>query len=143
MNEDRRRILAMLAEGKINADEAERLLAALDRGGSTLPTGPIGDAVTRRAPKYLRVEVDANRSDAGPTKVNIRVPMMMLRAGVRLGALMPPEARAEVNAAMARKGVDFDINQLKPENLETLIENLGELSLNVDNERARVRIYCE
>ena len=31
MNEQRRQILEMLAEGKINAEEAERLLAALDR----------------------------------------------------------------------------------------------------------------
>jgi hypothetical protein len=31
MNEDRKRILTMLAEGKITADEAERLLAAMDR----------------------------------------------------------------------------------------------------------------
>jgi len=31
MNEERKRILEMLAEGKINADEAERLLSALSR----------------------------------------------------------------------------------------------------------------
>ena len=32
MNENRRQILEMLAGGKITADEAERLLAALDSG---------------------------------------------------------------------------------------------------------------
>ena len=31
MNDDRRRVLSMLAEGKINADEAERLLTAVER----------------------------------------------------------------------------------------------------------------
>ena len=31
MNEDRKRILGLLAEGKITADEAERLIAALER----------------------------------------------------------------------------------------------------------------
>ena len=35
MNEDRKRILGMLADGKITADEAERLLDAL---GARAPT---------------------------------------------------------------------------------------------------------
>ncbi len=138
MNDDRRRILAMLAEGKITADEADRLISALDR-----PTGPVAQGGAGAAPRYLRVEVDANRPETGPTNVNIRVPVMMLRAGVRLSALIPPAARDEINAAMARKGVAFDINHLKPENLEALIEQLGQLSVNVDNERANVRIYFE
>jgi hypothetical protein len=140
MNEDRKRILAMLAEGKITADEAERLISALDR--APLPAGTPASRANG-APRYLRVEVDANQRESGPTKVNIRVPMTLLRAGVRLSALLPPGAREEVNAAMARKGVNFDINQLKPENLEALVEQLSELSVNVDNERANVRIYCE
>jgi hypothetical protein len=140
MNDDRRRILTLLAEGKITADEADRLISALDRSDGerlAVATRPNG------APKYLRVEVDANQTEVGPTKVNIRVPMMLLRAGVRLSALIPPEARGEVNAAMAKQGLRFDINQLKPENLEELIEQLADLSVNVDNERANVRIYCE
>lgn len=140
MNEDRRRILGMLAEGKITADEAERLIAALERPGP-----PPGSAVPRvgRSPKYLRVEVDADEGDGRPKKVNVRVPMNLLRAGVRLGALVPPQARDKVNAAMARQGLDFDINQLRPENVEALIEQLGELTVDMDNERARVRVYCE
>lgn len=140
MNDDRKRILAMLAEGKITADEAERLLDALGRA----PTPTAGAAPgSNRAPKYFRVEVDANEGDAGPTKVNVRVPMQLLRAGVRLSALIPPRARDEVNAAMSRQGIAFDINQLKPENLEELIEHLGDMTVDVDNERAKVRVYCE
>src|SRR5205085_557089 len=59
MNENRRQILEMLAGGKITADEAERLLAALDPipttvefSGST--KGSNGATVRTRA-KYLRV----------------------------------------------------------------------------------------
>jgi len=140
MNEDRKRILALLAEGKITTDEAERLIAALERSNPALDASA---PVARRAPKYMRVEVDADQPHSGPTKVNIRVPMALLRAGVRLSSLIPPEARDQVNAAMAGKGMAFDINQIKPENLEELVEQMGELTVNVDNERARVRIYCE
>jgi hypothetical protein len=130
----------MLAEGKITADEADRLLSAIDQDPPPDPAAPGRKAPS---PKYIRVEVDAERANSGPTKVNIRVPMTLLRAGVRLSAFMPPAAREEVNAAMAKQGVNFDINQLKPENLEDLIDQLAELTVNVNNDRANVRIYFE
>ena len=34
MNDDRRSVLQMLADGKITADEAERLIAAMERNGA-------------------------------------------------------------------------------------------------------------
>ena len=143
MNEDRKRILGMLAEGKITADEAERLLDAMGRG----PAPQLGSSFAPRtngAPKYFRVEVNANEpGDAGPTKVNVRIPMQLLRAGVRLSALIPARARDEVNAAMAREGIPFDINQLKPENLDDLIEHLADFNVDVDSGDAKVRVYCE
>ena len=142
MNEDRKRILAMLGDGKITADEAERLLDAMASAVRSPPApAPAGRANT--APKYFRVEVNANDGMDGPTKVNVRVPMQLLRAGVRLGALIPPRARDEVNAAMARQGIPFDINTIKPENLEELIEHLAGVTVDVDDPNAKVRVYCE
>jgi hypothetical protein len=144
MNEDRKRILAMLAEGKLTADEAERLLDAMSRTPIPVSAGPAPkDQGSNHAPRYLRVEVDANDASEGKTKVNIRVPMQLLRAGVRLSALIPPKAREEVNAAMRREGIALDINQIRPENLEELIEQMSDMSVDVDNERAKVRVYCE
>jgi hypothetical protein len=144
MNDDRRAILQMLSEGKITTDEAERLLAALD--GTAHASGATDTAIpaNRRALKYLRVAVDTDEpGDDGPTKVNIRVPLDLLRAGVRLSSLIPPQARDEVNAAMREHGIPFDLNQLKPDNLEDLIEQLGELTVDVDQEKTKVRIFCE
>jgi hypothetical protein len=145
MNEDRRAILTMLAEGKITAEEAERLLDALDRGPKPAASAPEpGYPAGKPRPKYLRVAVDTDEpGDGGPTKVNIRVPMQLLRAGVRLSSLIPPKARDEVNAHMRENGIPFDINQLKPENLEELVDQLGELTVDVDQERTKVRIFCE
>jgi hypothetical protein len=141
MNEDRKRILAMLADGKITADEAERLLDAMSSRSAPTPYASEG---SNSRPKYFRVEVDANDGDpGGPTKVNVRVPMQLLRAGVRLSALIPPRARDEVNAALAREGVPFDLSQIKPENLEELIEHLAGMTVDVDNRDAKVRVYCE
>ena len=143
MNDDRRSVLQMLSDGKINADEAERLLGAMDGAGHApraSERASIGHNMP--APKYLRVSVDAT-DDEGQTKVNIRVPMALLRAGVRLTSLIPPAARDQVNAELAKNGVPFDISQLKPENLEELVAHLEDFSLDVDAQDAKVRIFCE
>jgi hypothetical protein len=145
MNEDRRSILDMLAAGKITADEAERLLAALDgpRPSGSAAADDGAYPANRAKARYLRVLVDTDEDQDGPTKVNIRVPMQLLRAGVRLSSMIPPKAREEVNAAMAKQGIPFDVNQIRPENLEELVEQLSDLTVDVDQDKTKVRIFCE
>ena len=75
--------------------------------------------------------------------MNVRVPMALLSAGVRLTSLIPPAAREEVNRELAKNGVPFDIGQLKPENLDELISHLNDLTVDVDSADAKVRVYCE
>jgi hypothetical protein len=133
MNDNRRQILDMLAENKITAAEAERLLAAIERDS----TGS-GDKM-----KYLRVLVDTKDALDGPTKVNVRVPMQLLRAGVKLTGVIPTRARDEVNAALRKEGIAFDINNITPQTLEEMIEQLRDLSVDVDNEHTKVRVFCE
>jgi hypothetical protein len=142
MSTERKQILQMLGDGQINAEEAERLLAALER----TPEAPsfASSRAPGEKPKYLRVVVDAeDHHRGGPVKVNVRVPMQLLRAGVRLSSIIPPQAREKANAAMHEHGVNFDLNQLKPENLEDLIEQLDDLTVDVDQEKAKVRVFCE
>ncbi len=93
--------------------------------------------------KYLRVLVDTKDPLDGPTKVNVRVPMQLLRAGVRLTGVIPASAREEVNNALRKEGIAFDINNVTPQNLEELIEQLRELTVDVDNENTKVRVFCE
>ena len=141
MDQDRRRILDLLADGKINADEAERLITALGGGrGADAAEAP----GPRKSPKYLRVVVDAGAGyGEGPAKVNVRIPMQLLRAGVRLGALIPAQAREQVNAALRENGIPLDVSQIKPDNLESLIEQLGDFNVDVDDGHAKVRVFCE
>ena len=49
-----------------------------------------------------------------------------------------------INKALKENGVDFDISKVKPGNLEELVEQLAELTVNVDGSKGeKVRIYCE
>jgi hypothetical protein len=147
MSEHRRQILQMLAEGKISADEAERLISAVEQPVSH-PSEP-DSASPKSRPKYLRVQVDSEEGGGhdGPTKVNVRVPMQLLRAGVRLAGLVPVQALQYANQAMHEKGIPIDLGQIKPENLEELVEQLSDLSVDVDQKDAatkvKVKVFCE
>jgi hypothetical protein len=146
MSENRKQILQMLADGVITADEADQLLAAAERAPRPAAGEAPEEPVRRNSrPKYLRVVVDADDGRAGekPTRVNVRVPMQLLRAGVRLSSLIPEPARDKVNAAMRQQGVPFDLNQLKPENLEELIDQISDLTVDVEDDKAKVRVFCE
>ena len=149
MNEHRRQILQMLSEGKISADEAERLIAAMEAPASPASSDIRSSGAGKPRPKYLRVVVDSEEDGGheGPTKVNVRVPMQLLRAGVRLAGLIPAPALRRANDAMQEQGLAIDLMQIKPENLEELVEHLNDLTVDVDqkdaNTKVKVRVYCE
>jgi hypothetical protein len=144
---NRRRILEMLGQRTITTDEAEQLLSALaegSNGGTIARNASAGTVVVTSPakPRYLRVVVE-NGNDQAANRVNIRVPLSLLRAGVRLASLIPEQARAKVQQAMDQQGMGFDLANLKPEMLDDLIDQLGELTLDVDNAENKVRIFCE
>jgi hypothetical protein len=144
MNENRRQILEMLAAGKINADEAERLMSALEDPPSASNSAPNPEVLPKNKAKYLRVLVEA--SDHGqPTTVNVRVPMKLLYAGVRLASLIPAQAHEQLDEALSKHGVPLTLSQIKPENLAELIDHLEDLTVDVDakQDNTKVRVFCE
>jgi|SRR5450432_412623 hypothetical protein len=145
MTENRRQILEMLAAGKITADEAERLMNALYGNGNSdsRPDSSTMAATTKARPKYLRVVVHDESRDKSPTEVNVRIPMQLLRAGVRLASLIPVQAREQVNNALKEQGMQIDLSQIRPENLEELVDQLSELTVDVDDKHSKVRVFCE
>jgi len=144
MSEQRRQILQMLADGKITADEAERLIAALERDQSTSSSSDTEPGQKPRR-RYLRVVVDSpeNFGGDGPGRVNVRVPLQLLRAGVRLASLIPPQALSQANEELTKSGVPIDLTQLKPQHIEELIEHLDEMTVDVDQPDAKVQVFCE
>jgi hypothetical protein len=156
MNENRRQVLEMLAAGKITAEEAERLIVALETGSNATQgefQGNMGNnstsATAKSHPKYLRVLVEADETMTGmkgATTVNIRVPMQLLRAGVRLASLIPVQAHGQLDAALNKHGIPLTLSQIKPENLEELIDHLEDLTVDVDGKEGnatKVRVFCE
>ena len=146
MTENRRQILDMLAEGKITVDEAERLLGLVEApsGGGSGSTE--AGEIRKPAPRYLRVVVEPGpegSEEHGPERVNVRIPMAMLRAGVKLAALIPTHAMDRVNEKLQQKGIGVDLSSLKAEGLEQMLEAMADMEIDVQDGKQQVRVYLE
>jgi hypothetical protein len=147
MSENQKKILEMLSKNKISVDDAYRLLNVIDseEGGqeSTVKAEPD----TKAKPKYLRVTIlpgAENTDGSGGDRVNVRVPMSLIHAGIKLTSLIPHEAMDKVNDALKDKGIDFDVRSVKPADIEELIEALSELEVDVVSGRGeKVRVFVE
>ena len=135
MSEERKKVLEMLSQGKISVEQAEKLLTAITGADAS----PAKDIV-KKAAKYIKVEVKSKKGD----NVNVRIPMQLIKAGMKFQALIPESARQQVNNALAAKGVNVDIGKLKPEDLDELVQALSELEVNVNSEGGDlVHVFCE
>lgn len=140
MGEEKRKILDMLSAGKITVEGAEKLLAALsDTPGDEEKRK---ESAPKHGPKYLRVLVEPGPGNESGEKVNIRVPIKLLRAGIKLASLIPHDAQGKINSALHEKGIHMDLSQITEENLEEIVESLDELTVDVEG-KERVRIFSE
>lgn len=91
--DERIKILQMVQEGKISAEEAAELLEALDEGVRTDLVGsasvPAEGAVVGRKPRWFRVRV--TDTDSGKPRVNVRLPLSMVSIGLKMGSRFSPE----------------------------------------------------
>ena len=146
MTENRRQILDMLAEGKITVDEAERLLGLVEApAGGGSGTTDAGES-RKSPPRYLRVVVEPSPDASGDQpreRVNVRIPMAMLRAGVKLAALIPTHAMDRVNEKLQQRGMGVDLSNLKADGLEQMVEAMADLEIDVQDGKQQVRVYLE
>jgi len=139
MSEERRQVLEMLSAGKINVQEAEQLLQAV----GTAPQDAGSDKSDKKVePRYFRILVNKPAHDGKKAEtVNIRVPMTVVRGGLRLGALFP--SMLGKKTIKLDNGMDLDLSKITYQDLEGLIKDIGELTVDVDGGDAQVRIRCE
>lgn len=84
--EERMKILKMIEEGKVSAEDGAKLLAALSggrrAGGTNLPR-PSG------AGRWLRIRVTDIAT--GRSKASVQIPLGLIDAGMKIGAHFAPE----------------------------------------------------
>ncbi len=82
-SEERMKILKMIEERKISAEEGARLLAALAKAERKRAVASPGEG------RWLRVRV--TDVDSGKTAVNVNLPVSLVNVGLRMGARFVPE----------------------------------------------------
>lgn len=159
MSDASRRVLDLLAQGKVTVDEASELLKALRESEPDGPA-PASDSRSSERPRYIRIAVrknprageDDGRAYAWPScmgpgrhsakEVNIKVPMALVKNGMRLGAFVPGGAEL-ITQVLRDRGIHGDLSKITPDQLEALLKEMGELTVDVDHGRAQVRITAE
>ena len=90
MDEERLMILKMLQEGKITADEAANLLDALGSGKEAKKQdGESREKQSGKPGRWFRVVVTETKT--GKSRANIRIPLGVINAGMKMGAHFTPQ----------------------------------------------------
>jgi hypothetical protein len=151
MSDETRRVLDLLAQGKVTVDEADRLLHAVN----TMP--PAADAPSpdrqtdRPATRWLRVNVHKPANEHHREKdVNIRVPIAVVKGGMRLGAIIATFAGEKAAQRMKARGIDLDLSKINGdfskmngEEFDTFLKSLDDTNIEIDDGKSQVRITCE
>jgi hypothetical protein len=85
-SEERMKILKMIEEGKLSAEEGTKLLAALSDKRPPTPPRPPGMPGGAR---WLRIRVTDIRT--GRSKASVQIPLALVDAGMKIGAHFAPE----------------------------------------------------
>jgi hypothetical protein len=138
MSDDTKRILKMVAAGKITADEGERLLAGLAAGQSAPP-----DDKEKPTPRFLKMVARSIDEDGKDEGFRMQVPLDLLRAGIKMRALIPKKKREKINEKLKEKGIEGDIFEMSDDQVNTLISSLCEIEMEAADSTGSLRIYLE
>jgi SHOCT-like domain len=155
MSAETKKILELLAAGKISAEDAERLLDKLSSATSAPAPGSVcedsgakatsalgggssavaaGGGCGPRRMRYLRIEVER----PGRDNVNVRVPLAFARGGRHWMAFLPARVAERLNDY----GIDaFSFDKMSDEEFRRTLERM-----NVEVQKGdgkKVRIYAE
>jgi hypothetical protein len=83
------KILKMIEDGKLSAEEGTKLLAALSEKRGPGPSRPPGPPGMPGGPRWLRIRVTDVRT--GRSKASVQIPLALVDAGMKIGAHFAPE----------------------------------------------------
>lgn len=91
LSEEKLKVLKMIQEGKLTPEEGAQLLEALDEGTApeTAKSAQQSPAQGKGSGKWFHVRV--TDTDNGKTRVNVRIPLGMVNAGIKMGMRFTPE----------------------------------------------------
>ena len=149
--DDTRRILDMLSQGKISVDEADRLLKAISADPPAGTAAAVPSTDTTR-PRWIRINIHKPATDEAhrAKDMNIRVPIAVVKGGMRLGALIGTFAGEKAARRMKAQGLDIDLakinsdlSQMNGPEFDEFLRSLNDTNIEIDDGKAQVRITAE
>jgi SHOCT-like protein len=149
MSEETRRVLELLAQSKITVEEADQLLRAIDSRRDDTASAP---AKGEPSPlRWVRIQVQKQAKEGREGKeVNIRVPIAVVKGGMRLGAIIATFAGEKAAQRMKERGIDLDLSKINGDfskmngaEFEAFMKSLDDVNIEVDDGKSQVRITCE
>ena len=138
MSAETRKVLEMLAEGKITSDDAERLLdklaAVKEPAEGNGEAKQEGSSTSKGGQRFLRIVVTR---DLQGHDVNMRIPLNFVRSGVKLVGVLP------VGLAEMLSQHGFVVHAFSAMHGDELNQALHDLNLDIDSDGKHVRIFCE
>ena len=153
MSDETRRVLDLLAQGKITVDEADRLIKAVcaDRPAETATADTATDGGRQRV-RWVRINIHKPAKDQThtPKDVNIRVPIAVVKGGMRLGAIIATFAGEKAAQRMKERGLDLDLSTINGDlsrmngtEFDSFMKSLDDMNIEIDDGKSQVRITCE
>lgn len=109
MSEEKKKILQMVADGKLTPEEADRLLDAVKE--------------VRGKKRFFKVRVYDKNDRARPT-VNVNIPIAVLKLASKLGrafkGMMPEGMKINMH------GKELALDEFTPEMIDEIVESIGE-----------------
>jgi len=148
--DDIRRVLDLLSQGKITVDEADRLIKAMSADRTTAAEDTGSD--NRTAARWFRITIHKPATDQThkPKDLNIRVPIAVVKGGMRLGAIIATFAGEKAAQRMKERGVDLDLatingdfSRMNGAEFDSFLRSLDEMNIEVDDGKSQVRITTE
>jgi hypothetical protein len=150
MSDDTRRVLDLLAQNKITVDEAEQLMRAVAASDSR-PEAAADAASQGAKPRWIRIQIQKPPKEGRePKEVNIRVPIAVVKGGMRLGAIIATFAGEKAANRMKERGIDLDLSKIHGDfsnmngaEFDAFMKSLDDVHVEVDDGKSQVRITCE
>jgi len=140
MAEEKMRILKMLSEGKITPEEAEKLLNAVETNeGEPVSGRSLSESFEN---KYLYVLIEPNEGKSAE-RVSVKVPFALMKAGLNIAGLIPKDAQDKIQSSMNEKGINFDLGNINPANIQEIMTALEELTIDIEADDSTIKVYCK
>lgn len=128
MREEIKKILKMIEDGHITAEEGEKLIEALDEQKSEVSLYHSQGSSSN--PRFIKVRI----AEEGKNKVNVTIPISLVEVGLKIGAKIGPKFAPETEVLQE---IDFE------ELMQAIREGARGKLVDIQDDDNQVEVFVE